>query len=442
MEEKNYNGNIYFKDDNYEKSYPATLFFKSNSFNLEIQSHIDKGDYEVIQGEFIDLGFVTLINCRMSGQTMSIISYVNYSIQYIITNVKFNSRELIRASSMHIRMPILKEWINISNLEGNLVYKKQITYLGNKSFNFFSNEDIEISSILSLTQTTNIYEGIKIKEYAELEIKSKKGSISIFELFEFYKRIKFLFNFFGFFNNENDVIYFKEKNKIFENQENDILMRFYGLFLNSTNKGTVYHKKIYYKEIEKNINLVISNWLFNDLIKDSINLVMEKYLLDKLSVETYFLNSAFSIETYHRNNINNKVYEENEFETIRAGLLKKITDEKEKELFLHKLQHANEPSFRKRLKDFSQEIELISSKKNSHFINEVVETRNYLVHRDKPTKNVLYMLDLYFVAIQLESLTKYCIFKQIGINDEILNEKFGDFKIKIENMIFLNTKKE
>lgn len=441
-ENKTYLGNIFLEEDNFITKYPATLIFQNNIIYVEFQNKLIERDYDIIKGEFIDLGFVTLIECRHSNYTSSIVSFVKYRIQHIVTEIKFNSLELIKASSILIDMPILKDWINTTSLSGNLIFNTPISYSGNKSFNLFSNDEFEINANLFLKQYNNVRDGIKLKEYAELEIKCKNDSISIFDLLQYYRRIKLFFNFLGFFSNENDKIYLKEENILFEHQDSPIIMKLYTSIFNSTNKGTIYHHKIYYEDIKESLNSILSNWIYNDLIQDSINLIMEKYLLEKLSVETYFLNTAFALETYHRNNINNKVYEENEFEIIKKGLIEKIFDCREMKLFLDKLQYANEPSFRNRLKHFSTEIGLITNKKTTVFINEVVETRNYLVHRGKPTKNVLYKLDLYFASIQLESLTKLYLLKDIGLSKDTLHQKFVGFKMKIENMIHLNSKKE
>lgn len=84
---KQYKGNIYLVDDNFEnKIIGATLTIDNDNFELEFSdTTYRQSSYKIIQGEFLDLGYVTLIDCIHSGNTLSIIHLTKYRIQHIIT---------------------------------------------------------------------------------------------------------------------------------------------------------------------------------------------------------------------------------------------------------------------------------------------------------------------------------------------------------------------
>ena len=125
---KQYKGNIYLIDDNFKTRISGVvLTIENDNFEIEFPDNsYRRSDYKIIQGEFIDLGLATLIDCTLSGSTMSVINLTKYRVQHIITDVKFGYDESIIASGLNVKMPALKEWFNESSLSGHLILKSKI----------------------------------------------------------------------------------------------------------------------------------------------------------------------------------------------------------------------------------------------------------------------------------------------------------------------------
>lgn len=437
---KQFKGNIFFEDDNFESGIPATLSIDGDRYELEfIENKYRTSNYKIIQGEFNDLGYVTFINCIYSGWTSSTVRVNKYISYHIITDIKFNKKENIVASSLHVTMPVLKELIRKSNLKGDLIFDKKLEYVTPEKIKLYESEDFLILINFHISQNRNIYEGIKIKEYCVLEIKSKKDSKDIFEFYNIYKKMKLFFSFIGFFSKYEDEFKFREENNIYTNQDGPIDMRFFTTHFNTNNKGLIAHGRFDLDDIKTNLQEILTKWFTNQEIQDSIILVMEKYTFIKLSVETYFLNTCFAIETFHRKNKFNDVYRKTEFNRIKRGIRNKLETKEEIDLFNDKLIYANEPTFKNRLISLKSEFKKIihESVDIDDYIDRIVSTRNFLVHRGTK-KHVFEGLELYYAAIYLETLTKFCIMETIGIDNEVLSKVFNNSSNRIKQFYEFN----
>lgn len=433
-------GKVFFEEDDFNTEYGAVLTVDDDTFHLElIEKAYRTKNYRIIQGEFLELGFVTLINCRYSGSETSVIRVTKYNVQHIITEIKFNCYDRIVAERLKVRMPVLKEWVNKSSVVGSLITKKKIEYSGIEKVLIYEDDTYLIDVVFYLNENWNIHHGIKISEYCVLDVKSKMGAIHIFDLLKIYKKVKLFISFLGYFHSESDEFEVVEENIIYDNQDGEIRMKLYTSHFNTANKGILSHEKISFDAIQSDLNTIFKNWISNKDIQDSIMLVMEKYTFVKLTVETYFLNTCFAIETYHRNNKFNKNYSKADFKRIKNGIQNKLETQEEIDLFNDKLSYANEPSFKKRLISLKSEFSVIidGNIDIDDYIKKIVSTRNYLVHRGSKN-NVFEGSELYYAAVYLETLTKFCIMENIGINQDVLNNSYNKTSNKIKEFYEFN----
>lgn len=228
-------------------------------------------------------------------------------------------------------------------------------------------------------------------------------------------------NFFGQHHSAIDNFYLKEDNLIYENQDEPLSMKLHTSTLNFMTNPS-FDFVFSYNDLIDSYQNIFECWFNNKKLEDSINLISEKSFL-KLSGETYFLNTCFSLETLHRKHFKNYVYEEENYEQLRIGIIEKLNPE-EKKLFLEKLQFANEPSFRSRLKDFNKDfaISLKGDYKANNIIGKIVDTRNYLVHRGEK-KNILENIEMTKVAKVIENVVKINIFRLIGVDENKIQSK-------------------
>lgn len=417
---KSHRGQVYFETDGFIKSYDATLNIENNSYVLDVKGDcFSFSDYKIIQGEFQDLGYVTLVECYLSGRSSGFISSFKYNVLHIIEGVKINQFEELNFSSLSIEMPILKNWINKTSLKGDLVFNKKIEYLGTQKFDLYKSDEIELTASLYCKESFS-KKNITIEEYFELNI-SANNNLNLFDFLDYYRKTKLLLNFFGQHHSANDYFYLKENNIIYENQDEPLIMKLQTSSVNFINNLN-FNFNFSFDDLIDSYQDIFDSWFNNQMLEDSINLVAEKSFL-KLSGETYFLNTCFSLETLHRKHFRNNIYEEILFDKIKNGIIEKLNEE-EKKLILDKLKFANEPSFRKRLKDFKEDfsIAIKGDFKKNDFIGKIVDTRNYLVHRGEK-KNVLDNIEMSKVAKVIENVVKINIFRLIGVNEEKIKNK-------------------
>jgi hypothetical protein len=289
-----------------------------------------------------------------------------------------------------------------------------------EKFDLFQNDNFEISVSLFCKESFN-QTNIIIEEYAELKISAKKCQLSLFGFLDIYKKTKLLISFLGNHHSGTDLFYLKQDKIIYENQDSPLTLRFYSTSLSLINNFN-FDFVFSYDDLVDDYQEIFSSWFENDKMQESINLLIQKNFL-KLSPENYFLNTSFSLETLHRTHFKNNVYEIEEFEEIKKGIIEKLSPA-EKKLFIDKLQYANEPSLRKRLKYFKDDFSLVlkGDYNVNNLIGKIVETRNYLVHRgDK--KDVLEINQMPAIAKVLENIVKLNIFRLIGVNENKIHNK-------------------
>ena len=116
---------------------------------------------------------------------------------------------------------------------------------------------------------------------------------------------------------------------------------------------------------------------------------------------------------------------DSEFNKIKRSIRSKLETDQEIKLFNSKLIYANEPTFKDRLQSLQSEFQSITMEgfEITDYIEKIVKTRNYLVHRGSKN-NIFTGLEMFYASTYLETLTKYCIMETIGINKSILDKIF------------------
>ena len=158
-----------------------------------------------------------------------------------------------------------------------------------------------------------------------------------------------------------------------------------------------------------------------------------------LSRENDFLNSCFSIETFHRRFRKIEVYENKEFRKIRKSVLDSIENEEVKVFINEKLSFANEPTVRARLYDLKTQFEnvLPSNVKIDDYIIKIVKTRNFLVHRTN-NKNIFDEFDMFYAARYIESVIRICILIELKFPEKIIHKIENCNKLHLQQMYLMN----
>lgn len=439
---QSYFGHIFLpKDDNFKKIEGVRLIIDGDNFWIEASINlfgIEK--YNLIKGAFSDLGYVTLIECNVKGITNSVGGNEGkLSVNYILCGIQIDSEEDLNFSSLCVSMPSLKKWVNKTVFKGYLIgdEKMSIEYPNNINFGEFGNFSLEAS--FGFNQNYDKEKTITLKDFITLKIKPLDSNLSLWEFIDIYRKFKKFLAFINVFDKNNDSFVFFDDNFKYGFNDSPIRMKFYMSSFNFRHAGINDVGAPTFDIVEDNINSILQNWYTKSEVYHSVNLILEKYFQARLSRETYFLNSCFAIEIYHRRFRKNSKLPTSEFKKLKKAIIDKLETQQEIDFFKDKLSYANEPSFRERLLSFKEYFPQILNDNLDYddFIKKVVLTRNYIVHRGS-SENTISGLELYYASIYIEALTKWCIYKEIGFTTEQLKTMFEYTREHINGMFILN----
>lgn len=203
---------------------------------------------------------------------------------------------------------------------------------------------------------------------------------------------------------------------------------------NLPKKFNSFNAIINYTDID-DFNLVLNSW-FNK--HEALKPVFDLYFSDfysKLYLHSQFLNAIQTIEIYHRKTYDGKLFDVDYYEKNSSELkdyLKLNFPDTFAEKVEQMLLHGNEYSLSKRLREIFKYLDPDTKSKmfgnsdnRNRFIQQVVDTRNYLTHYDMGNKqNVLEEAEeLYLTVQRLKALSTLIIFTEIGITEKLIFNK-------------------
>jgi ApeA N-terminal domain 1 len=441
---QSYLGHIFIpKDNNLQKVEGVRLFIDSDNFWIEAPIKMyGIEQYNLLKGAFTSLGYVTLLECNVKSTSSGSGGFnCELSINYIISGVQINNEHNLNFSSLDIKMPSLKKWLNKSVFKGDFIFKKEMVVEYPDTINFGTFDNFNLSAVFGLTQNIDRENTISVKDYVTLKIKSVNDNSTIWELLEIYRKFKKFLAFINVIDTNFDSLILFENSIKHKNQEIPIQLKFYMSSYNFRNAGLDDIEAPKFEDIKNTIQDIFIKWYSKNDLFDSVNLILEKYYQSKLSRETFFLNSSFAIEIYHRRFKSNDRLPKLEYKKIKDGIIAKLETPEEKKLFIDKLAFANEPSFRDRLESLKEDFQIILPLNFDieAYIKKIVNTRNYIVHRSSK-KLTLEGLELYYAASYLEALTKLCIYKELGFSQWQILTMFSNTREQISGLYNLNNR--
>ena len=136
-----------------------------------------------------------------------------------------------------------------------------------------------------------------------------------------------------------------------------------------------------------------------------------------------FLNAAQVLETLDRMTGDNEDLDPGVFSSVKKEILEKVEDP-EPGWLEGLLEYANEPRLRTRLKRVMKQnssLFHVTSHNKETFINDVVNTRNYLVHLDSENR-MKAVLDVRLVDLtdKVEVLARFTLLRHFGFSEQDL----------------------
>lgn len=438
---QSYFGHIFLpKDDDFQEIEGVRLFMDRDDFWIEAPINLlGVEKYNIINGAFTGLGYVSLLECNIKGTSTGIGGYEGkLSANYILCGVQFDNEDDLNFKSLSIIMPSLRTWINKRVYNKVNIFENNVSLFKHDPIDLGNFEKFILEITFSLSQSLSRESGLVINDFVTLKIKAV-NTLSLWEFLEVYKKFKKFLAFIGVFDKNDDFLTFYNNDLKYKNTDTIVPIKFFTKSYNFNNTGIDAIKFPNFDIIQDDTNSILQNWYSKSDIYHSVNLILEKYFQSRLSRETYFLNSCFAIEIYHRRFRKNNKLPSAEFKKLKKSIIEKLETPQEVAFFKDKLSYANEPSFRERLLSFKEYLLFILPKNidGDDFIKKVVLTRNYIVHRGS-SENTISGLELYYASIYIEALTKWCIYKEIGFTDHQLLSMFEHTSEYIHGIFSLN----
>jgi hypothetical protein len=373
-------------------------------------------DLPYILGTFNGLGKVTFFKCQNSGSSSgSGASQKKYSAQFLFIGDYLPNPEDKYFEYVQIAVKGLYSWTKISSIINDVYESKTIRIEDSPNILIYSCNDyiVELYSNVNYSFKRKNNE-ISLKENVGIKILSKNRVLNVWEYLELLREFQKLFFILGNVDTQIDKVFFCD------GSDYPVTLNWHGYkaigLPSPTNLALQFH------DIVPELQSIITNWINKKELQTSIDLILEKSKNSDLSVENYFLNNCFAIETLHRRYMNFRIFDESEFKSIKKKILEDIENIEVKEILSNNLAHINEPNFRRRLKDFSEIFNKVlpGDFELDQFITRVVKTRNFLVHRSSD-KNTFAKFEMLYAAIFIEIIVKVNIYRLLEIKEPLID---------------------
>lgn len=178
-----------------------------------------------------------------------------------------------------------------------------------------------------------------------------------------------------------------------------------------------------YITIKDNAQQVFNNWINTyEYLSPAFNLYFSTKTGTQKYLDSKFLALAQGLETYHRRTSNEKLMNNEVFESLVSTILKSCPEE-HVDWLQGRLMHGNEINLGKRLKRIIEPFKehLGSSKERNKLLRQIVNTRNYLTHYNEDLEHEMAKgRELWLLCLKIEAIFNLHFLNIIGFTtDEI-----------------------
>jgi len=401
-------------------------------FGGQIKAFDRESKIERINGVIEGGKLVTLDKCFYTNKSFSSggISKSLAYVHFVFVGVQYEDDEDITFSSFKVAVEGLDEWLSISGIKVEHDWEAKSASINFKppdEIPIKLTEDINLIFTFAWTYPSlgNVTEA-KISQKAYIKFIANK----LLPLQDFTSLSFKLNNFLCFAIDQTVSIIsataysYELKQKIKGDKEYEVPIDIYypSLPFSQNLPKVEWHTMLFrYPNIAESLQGALIKWLETyDRIEPAFNL----YFASKTGAHKYidgkFLSLAQGLETFHRRTSDETVMPDTEFKDIVAALIDACPKIRKKWL-KGKLKYSNEPALRTRLKQIVENFaEFFGySKDRKSFINQIVNTRNYLTHYDLSLKSSACRgAQLFDVCMKMECLFQLHFMKEIGFSDD------------------------
>ncbi|MFS0637299.1 HEPN domain-containing protein [Mesobacillus foraminis] len=444
------------------------LFYKHDKIELELIGRLHSDDelegsrffgrknssHECILG-FTDKGEeITLIDAINSNFSISAPGFATetYSINLFIVGGHYENSNNIMFHSMSFFPTNFTKWLGKIPFKQSHLFEDEV-FKGVEKIEFpkpsmFSEYVKSIDSVIE--ETYNSYlKGDYTKDIHWLYeggLKIVPNDLMSLEWFEkkMFSLRNLLTLFMGIPTYFEKIIYHGDEYSL-EGREDKKFRKKHALFFKQNEirlpkKYNIHDVMINYGDIKDNLGFVFNNWFSKH---EDLKTVLDLYFSDfysKMYLESKFLNAVQTLEIYHRTLGEGTIMDYEKYEKYCLELKELIQPKFEADfvdLIEGKLTHGNEITLSKRIKALINKLSDENKRKlfgnsdsRNKFVQQLVDTRNYLTHYDKSNKKTVLEEpnDLYIAIEKLKGIATIIIFKELGVDEELIINKILDNK--------------
>ncbi|SFV09373.1 HEPN domain-containing protein [Alicyclobacillus macrosporangiidus] len=409
----------------------CTLSLIGGFSDLKTIFSLDNLRFDVINGLTVEGQKITLYDClRTSGRLPfpGVISEA-YHVSILLVGYHFQSKEDVTFDTIRVSFTNLDDWVGFSGLQ----YHQSKD--GNKNSPVVSYEypnaieadvnGVRISLDFGYKINVNVLKGISITEQKMFTIKLR-----------FFKQIEEILRE-GLLQNLQNFISFGlgKSTKILtltganssvmtdDNRELEISIIFSQRSMASESERIHPSTMLFrFGDIKDSFQEKISAWLLKaEQLQPIYNLYFSVMHQPTIYIDFMFLSLMQAIETYHRRThagrfLSNEMFSD-VLNTIMSAIPKGLPDDYVKNLH-DKLKYSNEFSLRRRIKELLRELGDITVPYIPDikvFVQQVVDTRNYLTHYSvELEERALRGTELYGACLRLTVILQACLLKEMN----------------------------
>lgn len=388
---------------------------------------------------------ITLYNCFENKSNFSFPGFqtCSFYVDIVFVGAHFQKTEDVRFKSLSIHYSNLDEWVNISgfDIKQSLAEKEAIIkYKLPEPFQANINDDLKILLNTSATgpSWSLVQKEAAIKQKSEIKIEPSNDMS-----FENYRKMmNQIQNFLSL--GVTEPVYpltvegITEINKemikdMVHNPPIAIFFKLPEIFKLSKTLPPIY-MLFTFKDISTRFESFLKNWFKKaELLEPVYNLYFGTLYNSNMYLEHKFLSLIQAIESYHQRVHKGKYLPDREYKMVYDVLVNAIPNETKSDLkdrLKMYLKYGNEFSLRKRLKeifDWHQEIlDMLIKNDKAAFIDDVINTRNYLTHYNTDSKEQTISGEaLFHLTIKLKILVEICLLIELGFSQKEIKSLFS-----------------
>ncbi len=393
-------------------------------------------EYERIIGETEDGKPVILLNSFETNSSMRVgggISQTSINCKFAFVGISSATIEKLEFSKVIFSFEGLNEWLNISGItiQHSFEEKKgEIKYEVPESISHILENGVKFSFdfTLNLNSLTRNITDAKVSQNEFITLEFPKP----LEIQDIIHTINRIVNFFCFAIDKSVSI--KSVKVIYNNGEQDQYIEVFYRSLSYSEKPVkidIHLMLFHFSTIHNDLQKLITNWLkYYDFLEPSFNLYFFT-IQNTRSLKSHFLFLAQALETFHRRTCEEKLFDEQNYATFARILRQSVKNENKdyQDWVENKLRYGNELTLRKRLQKMIEPFnDLFGSKKDRNlFIEQFVNTRNYLTHYDKSLENLVVKgEDLLNLGRKSEALLQLHLLKCIEFPENLFEDVFNN----------------